>query len=53
MGRPTNSKKDNILRVRVDSLTLSKLDSLVQENNSNRSTEIRKSIDIRYDQQKK
>ena len=47
-GRPTNALKDTMLRVRVDSDTLEKLDFIVQDEDSNRSEVIRKAIDCEY-----
>lgn len=52
-GRPTDSPKTNTLKIRIDNNTLNKLDYLVNQNASNRSAEIRKSIESRYDNIKK
>lgn len=44
MGRPTNSPKDVMVRVRMDKTTLSKLDKCVDLKGSNRSQVIRDAI---------
>ena len=48
MGRPTNNPKINRVEIRIDNDTLNKLDSLVKENGTNRSIEIRESINERF-----
>lgn len=53
LGRPTDNLKNNLLQIRIDNDTLNKLDSLVKENNSNRSEIVRKGINIQYDKIKK
>lgn len=45
-GRPTNSPKDTMLRIRVDSETLEKLDNCTRKMNSNRSEIVRQGIDL-------
>ena len=44
IGRPTESKKNHMIRVRMDKETVQKLDECVQELNSNRSSIIREGI---------
>ena len=53
MGRPTESVKDTMIRVRADKDTIDKLDECVNLLDSNRSEIIRKSIDKIYDDLKK
>lgn len=52
-GRPTVSKKDTMLRVRIDTETLNKLDECVKVNNSNRSEIVRVGINEQFDKIKK
>ena len=44
MGRPTDAPKNTMIRVRVDDLTLEKLNNCAKQLNSNRSDIIRKGI---------
>ncbi|MFR1863170.1 MAG: hypothetical protein ACLTJQ_07055 [Dialister invisus] len=53
MGRPTNSPKDVMVRVRMDKTTLSKLDKCVDLKGSNRSQVIRDAIVLVYSKIKK
>ncbi len=53
IGRPTESLKDSMLRIRVDKALLDKLDELARINNSNRSTIIRNAIETVYDRRTK
>ena len=53
IGRPTDSIKDTMVRVRVDKETLIKLDELVRMHSSNRSDVIRNAIETVYDLHKK
>ena len=53
MGRPTNSPKDVMVRVRMDKTTLSKLDKCVDLKGSNRSQVIRDAIVSVYSKIKK
>ncbi|AXU29350.1 TPA: ribbon-helix-helix protein, CopG family [Clostridioides difficile] len=53
MGRPTESVKDTMIRVRADKDTIDKLDECVNLLDSNRSEIIRKGIDKIYDDLKK
>lgn len=53
MGRPTQSKKDNLLQVRLDNETLEKLDACTKNENTTRSAIVRKGINLVYDYQKK
>lgn len=46
VGRPTDSKKDNLLRVRIDQDTLNILDNIVNKKSQNRSEVIRDIIHI-------
>ena len=46
IGRPTDSPKNTMIRVRVDDYTLEKLDECVSKMNSNRSEIIRKKLFI-------
>lgn len=48
IGRPTNSLKDSMIRVRMDKETVEKLDKCVQAHHSNRSEIIRKGIEVAY-----
>ena len=48
MGRPTESLKDTMIRVRVDSELMKKLDKCVEKLNSNRSEVIRNGIEKMY-----
>lgn len=49
----TDNPKDSVIRARVDSETVKKLDYLVKENGSNRSEVIRKGINIQYEEKTK
>lgn len=49
IGRPTESLKDTMIRVRMDDKTVEKLDRCVERLNSNRSEVIRNSIIKLYD----
>ncbi len=49
----TDNPKDTTVRARLDKETLSKLDCLVAEQNSDRSKVIRKGIEIQYEQRNK
>lgn len=49
IGRPTDSPKNTMIRVRVDDSTLEKLDECVSKMNSNRSEVIRKGISMVFD----
>lgn len=49
----TDNPKDSVIRARVDSETVKKLDYLVKENGSNRSEVIRKGINIQYEEKRK
>lgn len=53
IGRPTESLKDTMLRIRVDKALLDKLDKLAEINKSNRSAIIRDAIETVYDKQVK
>ena len=53
LGRPTNSPKDVMVRVRMDKTTLSKLDKCVDLKGSNRSQVIRDAIVLVYSKIKK
>lgn len=53
IGRPTESLKDYMLRVRMDKETLKKLDYLANNANVSRSEIIRKGIENEYDDIKK
>ena len=46
IGRPTDSPKNTMIRVRVDDYTLEKLDECVSKMNSNRSEIILKGISM-------
>ena len=52
-GRPTTSKKDTMLRVRLDSKTLLMLDECAENKQTNRSEIVRNGIKVQYDQIKK
>ncbi|MGN1213043.1 MAG: CopG family transcriptional regulator [Christensenellales bacterium] len=52
-GRPTESKKDVLLQVRIDTQTLNDLDYCAKKENTNRSTIVRKGIKRIYDDIKK
>lgn len=52
-GRPTDSKKDFKLQIRVDQETLDKLDECAKRDNSNRSEVVRKGIELVEKNQKK
>ena len=45
----TDNPKDKRIDIRMDKETLNKLDSLVKEENSDRSKVVRKGIEIQYD----
>ena len=49
MGRPTDSPKTFMLRVKMDKETLSKLDECCKAKHLNRSEFVRKSIQEQYD----
>ncbi|MER0283507.1 ribbon-helix-helix protein, CopG family [Clostridioides difficile] len=49
MGRPTESVKDTMIRVRADKDTIDKLDECMNLLDSNRSEIIRRGIDKIYD----
>lgn len=53
MGRPTESPKNEVLRVRVDEKTLEKLDFIIEKEKSNRSEIVRTLIEQKYDEIKK
>ena len=53
MGRPTESLKDYMLRVRMDKETLDKLDTCCEAENLSRSEIVRKGIQEQYDRLKK
>ena len=53
IGRPTDSLKDKMLRIRVDDSVIEKLDALVRLEKSNRSAVIRSAIEREYDQKAK
>jgi len=52
MGRPTDSPKTFMLRVKMDKDTLDKLDECCKVKNINRSEFVRKSIHKQYDELK-
>jgi len=51
-GRPTDSKKDIKLQIRVDEKTLDDLDACAKKENSNRSDIVRKGIQLVKELQK-
>lgn len=53
MGRPTDSPKDYMLRVRLDAETLMMLDACCEKQNVSRSEIVRKGIKSQYENQKK
>ncbi len=53
MGRPTESLKDYMLRVRIDTKILEKLDYVANNFSVSRSEIVRKGIEIQYDDIKK
>ena len=53
LGRPTDSPKTFMLRVKMDKDTLSKLDECCEIEKTNRSEFVRKSIQQKYDDLKK
>lgn len=53
MGRPTESLKDYMLRVRMDRETLEKLDKCCESSGLSRSEIVRKGIQEQYDRLKK
>ncbi len=53
MGRPTESVKDYMLRVRMDRETLEKLDACCKAESLSRSEVVRKGIQEQYDRLKK
>lgn len=52
-GRPTNSRKDIKLQIRVDKETLNELDKCAKKDNSNRSEIVRKGIKLVKAEQEK
>ena len=52
-GRPTDSKKDFKLQIRLDKDTLERLDECARRDNTNRSEIVRKGIDLVEKEQKK
>lgn len=50
LGRPTDSVKDYMLRVRLDSETTKKLETVSKNTNSSKSEIVRKGIEIQYDE---
>lgn len=53
-GRPTESRKDIKLQIRVDKQTLEELDECAKQDNSNRSEIVRKGIKlVKAEQDKK
>ncbi len=53
MGRPTDSPKNFMLRVKMDKVTLQKLDECCKIQNVNRSEFVRNNIQEKYDDLKK
>lgn len=53
MGRPTDSLKDYMLRVRMDQAALEKLDACCKAEGLSRSEIVRKGIYAQYDKLKK
>lgn len=53
MGRPTESPKDYMLRVRLDKETLDKLDECCEVEQLSRSEVVRKGIEEQHDRIKK
>lgn len=53
MGRPTDSPKDYMLRVRLDAQTLAMLDACCEENGTSRSEVVREGIKRQYADLKK
>ena len=53
MGRPTDSPKTFMLRVKMDKATLEKLDKCCKALNVNRSEFVRNNIEEKYDDLKK
>lgn len=53
MGRPTNAPKDYMLRVRLDQITLLKLDECCKAENLSRSEIVRRGIELQHGQIKK
>ena len=49
----TDKPKDTIVKVRMDRETVEKLDTLVSEQDSDRSKVIRRGIEIQYEERKK
>ena len=49
----TDNPKDKLIQVRMDRETVEKLDTLVAEENSDRSKVIRRGIEIQYEQRNK
>ena len=49
----TDKPKDTVVKVRMDRETVEKLDTLVSEQNSDRSKVIRHGIEIQYEERKK
>lgn len=53
MGRPTDSPKDYMLRVRLDAETLKMLDACCEKQNASRSEVVRNGIKGQYEEQEK
>lgn len=53
MGRPTDSPKDYMLRVRLDAQTLAMLDTCCEKKGISRSEVVREGIKCQYDDLKK
>ena len=53
IGRPTDSPKDYMLRVRMDSEKLMMLDACCKKQNTSRSEIVRRGIKVLYEEQKK
>lgn len=49
----TDKPKDTVVKVRMDRETVKKLDTLVSEQDSDRSKIIRRGIEIQYEERKK
>lgn len=49
----TDKPKDTVVKARMDRETVEKLDTLVSEQNSDRSKVIRRGIEIQYEERKK
>lgn len=48
-GRPTDAKKDFMLRTRIDDETLEKLEKISEVENISKSEIVRKGIEIQYE----